>query len=148
MKEIHTEIEIEAPVERVWHTLTDFASFPQWNPFIPQARGEPEVGSRLEVRVQPPGSRAMTFRPKVLRAEPNRELRWRGRLWLPGLFDGEHGFLLEPLGPARTRLVQREAFTGLLVPFLLKRMGESTRRGVEEMNRALKARAEKAAEGK
>jgi hypothetical protein len=90
MKEIRTDIEIDAPAQRVWHILTGFASFPQWNSFIPQATGEARVGARLEVRIQSPGSRGMTFRPTVLRAEPNRELRWLGRLWMPGLFDGEH----------------------------------------------------------
>src|SRR5438552_2876517 len=29
MKEIRTEIEIDAPAERAWRILTDFASFPQ-----------------------------------------------------------------------------------------------------------------------
>jgi len=144
MKEIRTEIEIEAPAERVWQVLTDFASFPRWNPFIPQATGEPKVGARLEVRIQPPGSRSMIFRPTVVRAEPNGELRWLGRVWIPGLFDGEHSFLLEPLGPARTRFVQRESFTGLLVPLLFQWMGNSIRQGFEAMNRGLKARAEEA----
>ena len=142
MKEIRTEIEIDAPAERAWRILTDFASFPQWNPFIRQATGEPKVGARLEVRIHPPGSKGMTFRPTVLRAEPNRKLRWLGRLWIPWLFDGEHAFLLEPLGPARTRLVQRETFRGLLVPFLAKWLERSTCRGFEDMNRALKARVE------
>jgi hypothetical protein len=143
MKAIHTEIDIEAPAERVWHILTDFAGFPQWNPFILRAAGEPKVGARLEVRIRPPGSRGMTFRPKVLRAEPARELRWLGRLWIPGLFDGDHSFLLVSLGPARTCFVQKETFTGWLAPLLLKWVGDATRQGFEEMNRALKARAEK-----
>jgi hypothetical protein len=143
MEVIHTEIDIEAPAERVWHILTDFASFPQWNPFIPHATGEPKVGAGFEVRIRPPGSRGMTFRPKVLRAELARELRWLGRLWMPGLFDGDHSFLLVSLGPARTCLVQKETFTGWLAPLLLKWMGDATRQGFEEMNRALKARAEK-----
>jgi hypothetical protein len=30
------------------------------------------------------------------------------------LFDGDPGFLLEPLGPDRTGLIQQETFTGLL----------------------------------
>jgi hypothetical protein len=143
MREIRTEIEIDAPAERVWKILTDFASFPQWNPFIPQVVGELKTGARLEVRIQPPGSRGITFRPRVLRLEPNRELQWLGRLWIPWLFDGVHTFLLEPLGPARTRIVQQETFRGLLVPLLLKWLGNSTRHGFEKMNSALKSRAER-----
>src|SRR5208337_3854746 len=34
MKEIHTEIEINAPAEKVWKVLTDFAAYPEWNPFV------------------------------------------------------------------------------------------------------------------
>ena len=47
MKELHTEIEIAAPVEHVWKILTDFAQFPTWNPFVTQAKGEIREGARL-----------------------------------------------------------------------------------------------------
>jgi hypothetical protein len=84
----------------------------------------------------------MLFRPTVLVAEPRQELRWLGRLWLPGLFDGEHSFSIEPLDEGRVRFVQRERFTGLLLPLLSKMLDGDTRRGFEEMNQALKVRAE------
>lgn len=142
MKELRSEIEIQASAERVWQLLTDFASFPQWNPFIRRASGTVQAGERLEVNIQPSGARGMTFRPTVLLAEPNRELRWLGRLLIPGLFDGEHIFAIEPLGTSRVRFVQREIFTGLLVPFLARGLDTDTRRGFEEMNQALKVRAE------
>jgi uncharacterized protein YndB with AHSA1/START domain len=38
MKELHSEIEIDASAERVWAILTDFASYPRWNPFIRSIR--------------------------------------------------------------------------------------------------------------
>jgi hypothetical protein len=46
-----------------------------------------------------PGRRPTTFRPRVLEAEPARRLRWLGHLLVPGLFDGEHRFTIEPAGP-------------------------------------------------
>ena len=97
MKELHAEIEIDAPAERVWGLLTDFASYPQWNPFIRQISGKPTRGERLQARIEPPGGQGMTFKPKVLKAEANRELRWLGHLLVPGLFDGEHSFTIQPL---------------------------------------------------
>jgi hypothetical protein len=145
MKELRSEIEIEASAERVWQLLTDFAHFPQWNPFIRRASGNVKLGERLDVYMQPSGANGMTFRPTVLKAEPNRELRWIGHLLIPGLFDGEHIFNIEPLGTNRVRFVQREIFTGLLVPLLAKRLDTDTQRGFEEMNQALKVRAEQAA---
>ncbi len=142
MKELRTEIEIQASAERVWQILTDFASFPKWNPFIRRAGGEPRIGARLVVFLQPSGAGAKTFRPEVLKAEPNRELRWLGHLLVPGLFDGEHIFTIEPLGANRVRFVQREIFTGLLVPLFAHGLDTGTLRGFEEMNRALKIQAE------
>jgi len=145
-KEIISQIVIDASPERVWHLLTDFESFPQWNPFIRRAQGRPKAGGRIEVHIQPSGARGMTFRPKILKAEPNHELRWLGRLWMPWLFDGEHIFTIEPIGIRRVHFVQREIFTGLLVPFLKHGLETNTKRGFEEMNLALKLKAEQLAE--
>ena len=145
MKELKSEIEIETSAERVWEILTDFARFPQWNPFIRRASGNLRAGERLEVTMQPAGARGMTFRPTVLNVEADRELRWIGHLLIPGLFDGEHIFTIEPSGTGRVRFTQRESFTGLLVPLLARGLDTDTRRGFEEMNLALKARAEQTA---
>jgi len=145
MKELNCEIDIQASDERVWQLLTDFASFPQWNPFIRRASGEPKTGTRLEVTMQPSGARGMTFRPTVLKAEPKRELRWLGHLLIPGLFDGEHSFTIEPLEANHVRFVQRERFTGILVPLFAHGLDTDARRGFEEMNQALKMRAEQSA---
>lgn len=142
MKEIITDIEINASAERVWRLLTGFADYPQWNPFIRRAEGEARQGTWLKVYIQPPGARGMSFRPTVLKAKANRELRWLGHLMIPGLFDGEHIFTIEPLGENRVRFIQREILSGLLVPLFARWLEADTRRGFEEMNRALKARAE------
>jgi hypothetical protein len=143
MKELRTEIEIAASPEVVWAILTDFAAFPQWNPFIKEASGEQKVGGKLRIRVVPAGGKGMVFKPTVLAFETNRELRWRGRLGVPGLFDGEHAFSLEPIEGGRTRLTQREVFTGVLVPLLARSLDGGTKKGFEAMNRALKEQAEK-----
>ncbi len=142
MKELHSEIEIEAPPERVWGVLTDFAAYPEWNPFIRRVSGQPEVSERLVVRMQPSGTRGMTFRPTVMKVEPNRQLRWLGHLLVPGLFDGEHIFEIEELDRDRVLFIQREVFRGLLVPLLARSLDRDTKRGFEEMNRALRERAE------
>ena len=145
MKEIHTEIEINAPAEKIWKVLTDFAAYPEWNPFVRRGEGEVRVGARLHIYIQPSGGKRMSFRPTVLVADPNRELRWLGHLWVRGLFDGEHSFSIEPLVEERVRFVQRKRFGGLLLPSLSKMLDGDTRRGFEEMNQALKLRSESAA---
>ena len=143
MKELYTEIEISAAPERVWQILTDFDALPEWNPFMRRASGDVEVGAKLEVFMQPSGGRGMTFRPTVVEAAPNREFRWLGNMGVRGLFDGEHTLVIERRGDDRVRLLHYELFRGLLVAPLLRLIGANTRRGFEEMNRALKERAER-----
>ena len=60
------------------------------------------------------------------------------------LFDGEHSFSIEPLSEGHVWFIQRERFKGLLLRLLSKMLDNDTRRGFEEMNRALKLRAESA----
>jgi hypothetical protein len=145
MREIQTEIEINAPPEEVWRVLTDFAAYPEWNPLVRSASGELREGGRLEIFVQVPEGPGRKFTPEVLRAEPARELRWIGRLPL-NLFNGEHIFRLEPGGPGRTLFRHGERFSGLLIPFMGGTI-RKTHRGYLLMNEALKARAEGAAGG-
>jgi hypothetical protein len=141
-KQLHAEIEIDAHAERVWQVLTDFRAYAEWNPFMTRASGTAAVGERLTIRMEPEAGPAMTFRPTVLEAAPERRLRWLGRLLLPKIFDGEHSFTIEPLDQGRVRLIQQEEFRGILAPLLARSLDSGTRPAFERMNRALKRRAE------
>lgn len=160
MKELYTEIEINASASTVWDILTDFDNFSKWNPFIKAISGNLQEGSQIEVVItppknrrffgrakikdfcKPPNSNGMKFRPKILTYKPEEELRWLGNLWVPKLFDGEHSLIIEKISENKVLFIQKERFSGLLVPFfsgLLKNTGS----GFEMMNRALKKEAEK-----
>src|SRR5688500_13125942 len=105
MRELHTEIRISAPPTVIWRILSDFETYPRWNPFIKTIAGELTVGARLEVVLQPPGGKPMTFKPKLVHVEPGRGFTWLGRLGLPKIFDGEHSFRIEPVDPDVVRFV-------------------------------------------
>jgi hypothetical protein len=143
MKSIQAVTEIDAPVQAVWEEIAAVSAYSEWNPFIPFFEGELVVGSRVEVRIAPPGGRAMTFRPTITAVVQGRRLEWLGRVLVPGLFDGRHSFELEDLQDGRTRLTQSEVFSGVLVGLTGKTL-ERTRVGFEAMNRALRLRAEAA----
>ena len=81
-KTIATEIEIDADPDRVWEVFSDFDAYPTWNPVIKSVKGDTAVGSKLEVRIEPPEGRGMTFKPTVRASEPGREFRWLGKLLL------------------------------------------------------------------
>jgi len=143
MKQLHTEININAPAKTVWDILTDFDQYPDWNPFIRSVTGDVREGGRLIVVLQPSGGKRMTFKPRCLRYSPNKEFRWLGNLFVSGLFDGEHIFELNEISDGVTKLVQRENFKGILVPLFWKQLNTQTRVGFESMNEKLKALVEK-----
>jgi len=141
MKELSTEIEFDGTPDEVWTVLADLPAYAEWNPFMKKIQGEPTVGAKLEVRMEPEGERAMTFRPTVLTAEPGRELKWLGHLLVPGIFDGEHRWLIEETGPGKVRFTQSERFGGILVPLLWKKLRDGgTAKGFRAMNEALARR--------
>jgi len=141
-RELSTEIEITAPPDEVWAILTDLGQYGEWNPHIREAKGEIKEETKLTIRIEEPNGKSMTFKPTVTRVVPQKEFRWLGRLLLPGVFDGEHIFEISPINDDTIRFVQRENFRGVLVPFFWRKLNTDTRMGFEEMNIALKKRAE------
>lgn len=142
-KEIKTEILIHASPEVVWAILTNFDDYPNWNHFIKSIKGEAKVGKKITARIEPPGAKGMTFKPKILVFNQNKELRWVGHLLFAGLFDGEHKFELIDNKNGSTTFIQSEKFKGILVPMFKKMLEINTKKGFEEMNEKLKQLAEK-----
>ncbi|MEM1328484.1 MAG: SRPBCC domain-containing protein [Bacteroidota bacterium] len=135
-KIIQTSTHIQASSETVWSILTDFERYPKWNSFIAQISGRPEIGQTLKASIG-----GMSFQPTVLVATPNQELRWKGKLLINGVFDGEHSFVIEPKADG-VLFHQNETFTGLLVGLFAKKLDTETKAGFEAMNLVLKKRAE------
>jgi len=139
---IYTEIQIDAPADIVWAELADTSEHANWNPFIKEFKGEIRKGNQLDVTIQPPNGSAMRFRPIVLVAADNEELRWVGHLGFKGVFDGEHYFKLEEQADGTTLFRHGETFTGMFADLFFVFLEEDTTRGFKAMNVALKKRAE------
>jgi hypothetical protein len=142
-KLIRTEIGIDASPERVWERLTDFDSFPAWNPFIRRARGRLEPGEELDIRLRLARRLTVPFRPRVTAVVPGRELRWLARLGAPHVFDVERSFVIEPRAQGGVRFVQSELCTGVLTPVLFAGPLQAwLYRGYDALNLAIRAQAE------
>ncbi len=139
---LHTEIIIDASPKRIWSVLTDFANYRHWNQSIPNAEGEATTGTVLHVTIQWPGLKTSAYELEVLDAVPERELRWLGHFGKTGLMDGDHRFVIEALADGRSKVVQTEHFSGWLVPFFAPWLKKNVLYGFEQMNIALKNRAE------
>jgi hypothetical protein len=138
MKAIETEIIIPASKQQIWSVLMDHSSYPNWNPFIIHISGKSEVKQSLQVKINPKPNNTMGFTPIVLVNNLNQEFRWKGKLWLNGIFDGEHYFILESLNEKQTKLIHGEQFSGILTAPLFSLIGNNTKKGFETMNIALK----------
>jgi hypothetical protein len=105
---------------------------------ISRLTGDLREGNVIEF-TEGSGSDSMTFHPRILSVRSAQELRWKGSVLVPGLFDGEHRFLLEQQGDG-THLVQSEQFSGLLVGKLTQGVLRETSDQMKAMNTALKER--------
>lgn len=140
--EIITSINIQANVNEVWKTLTDFEKHYSWNPFIRSIKGDVQVGKKIRVHLGRANTKGMKFNPTVEILEPNKIFQWQGHLLIKGLFDGQHRFELKQIDEQNTLLIHSEKFRGILVPLFKKSLEQDTRIGFEEMNEALKTRVE------
>ena len=104
-RELRAEIEIAAPLERVWEVLTDFSRMPAWSPELvrmsPLRRGGLRLGQQY-LGVNRRGPVVWPTRNVVRALAPGSLLAWdtvsSGARWVYELSDA---------GPGRTRLVQR-----------------------------------------
>jgi hypothetical protein len=141
MRSISESVDIAASRRQVWNVLANLDAYKDWNPFIRSASGQLTVGSTLTLRLVPAQGRPLTFRPKVLAAEPEVLLRWIGHLIMPGIFDGTHQFELRDLD-GFTRVTQSETFRGVLIPFTGGSI-TATKDDFRALNQALKTRVER-----
>jgi hypothetical protein len=143
VQEILSEIEIHNFPETVWGILTDFATYEQWNPFINKIVGLAKQGEKLDIYIETPSGKKRRYSPRITKVEEGRELRWFGKSSLPGFLNAEHIFTIEELQPNHVRFIQREVFDGLMTRLFGKGFDKEIRQGFNEMNDALKKRAER-----
>jgi hypothetical protein len=143
VKEVRSEIEINSYPESVWRILIDFAAYDQWNPFINKIIGAPTEGSKIDLYIETPSGKNRKYSPRITKVEEGRELRWFGKSSLPGFLNAEHIFTIEELQPERVRFIQSELFDGLLTRVFGKGVDTDIRQGFQDMNDALKKRAER-----
>jgi len=109
---------IDAAPEQVWAVLTDADGYADWSSMLHVVDGTFGPDARPTLRLELPDGPSYEFRPTIIAFEPPRRLTWRAVTGVRGLFDGTHTFELTSLGPGRTRLVNREKYSGLLTPIM------------------------------
>lgn len=144
MKHLETNITIHSPARIVWDILMDFDNYPNWNPFIKRLSGNAQLDGKLDAIIFN-GKKDFNFKPKVVTYKEGTEFGWKGKLFIKGIFDGQHYFQLKEDQSAdtpTTEFFHGEYFSGILAGMLLKSLGEATEQGFKNMNLAMKERAE------
>ena len=142
MKTIETNIVIDSTPEKIWNVLTNFEEYELWNPFMTKVVGNASLGSRIEVNIKTISGKSRSYSPIITKCETNKELRWKGKSFLPGVFDGERVFVLEKSVDDKVSFSHKEIFSGLGVKLVGNKLDENLREVFVRMNEALKVRAE------
>ena len=142
MKTIETVIMVDSNPDKIWSILTNFKEYELWNPFMIKVVGNAILGSKIEVNIKTISGKQRTYFPIITKCEINRELRWKGKSFLPGIFDGERIFVIEKSHDNKVSFLHKEVFKGLGVKLVGNKLDQGLRESFVSMNKALKARAE------
>ena len=139
--DIERVIDIAAPREQVWATMTDIERWPEWTASVRSVErldgGPFAVGSRVRIR-QPRFPAAIWT---VTALEPGRYFEWRSPA--PGLLS-VGGHRVDAAGDRASRVTLSLAWSGPLAPVMRLLFGKLSRRYVEMEARGLKRRCEAA----
>lgn len=137
---VNADVLIDRPPAAVWKLVSEGAGYSNWNPFITRIDGDFKEGATIRI-VLGAGTDSMVFKPTVLLVRPERDLCWRGSVWVRGVFDGTHCIRLTAAANG-THLEQTETFSGLLAGRLTRDVIKETRREFQAMNTAIKRHVE------
>lgn len=135
------EIVINAPAALVWEVLLDFANYGEWNTFCPSIKGEPVVGSPVEMMVDM-GSGLQQQVEYVTKVEPIHTIVWSMEN-KPG--DPIHADRLQritPIDENSCRYVSIDEFSGEFAGPMIEQMGKLVEQGFNDCAAGLKRRAE------
>jgi hypothetical protein len=143
MAAIRTKMIMDAPVEAVWGQLTDFDSYPAWNPYFRELEGEPNEGMKARLVVQRPDAKPESSKIRFVTVSPPQKLTWTEGFFVPGILEKRHSILLRPMGNHQTVITQVHHLSGLFGSLAYSLCGASVRRGLAQMNHRLRERVER-----
>lgn len=141
-------VEIDAPAAVVWGVVTDFASYPAWNPFTVRVDTAGEVGDDVLLHLPDPGAPGETFTTlehvRVKQAPVDGRpghLQYDTGDSIPGMLAVRDQWVTD-LGNGRSSYSTTDAFTGEIAQAVYDLQADWVRAGFDATAHALKARAE------
>jgi hypothetical protein len=137
---VSSDIPLEATPDQVWAVLTDFASYPEWNPLIKAASGTPTPQGHIEVTVGYLGSDLLTGSAEVTGWVPGKYFSFVIRKGPNWWYQEEHIFRIKEKDSGKIVFYNEIYATGLSLRFGRKNASHRMRYAVDQMNEALQDR--------
>jgi hypothetical protein len=138
---LREEAVIAASAGRIWNMMTDFESYPTWNPWLRAASGRLEPGGVVWADVMLDKKR-MRAKHLVLTVEPGHRLCWRDAGWNAAFVYAHRCRTLTPLPGGSVRFEQEILLDGTLARLAARWFGPALQKGLAAETAALKQRAE------
>lgn len=144
MQTITTEIEIQAPPEKVWSILTDIDKWEEWSPTINASKGKAAVGSSVAITMmsKEAGKDGPKYNPEIIKLEEPNYFHWRAHMMAGFIFTNDKIIELEKTDLG-TKVTHKETFKGLMAAMMKGQMEKGVPPMLNMMNDALKQTAEK-----
>jgi len=140
MREIKREIQISAPIDKVWQVLTDFENWKDWNTTA-KAKGNTSLGTKLSITMIGEDCKEKTYGPEVVEVDAPKVFRWQVKMMGGLMFTNERVFELHEKNGG-TEFVNIEKFSGLMASIFGGKMEAFIPPNLEKMNLALKNKVE------
>ncbi len=137
--QVHTQIDIEAPAQVVWGTLTDFADY-DWSSSFKGLDHPVEPAATVTATFVVSG-KERSIDHELIDVEPGVQWAWSD-VFMLGMAD-YHVYRVEPIDEMRSRFIQRDRPHGGAGLVLARVMARSFFKMYETFNAELKAEAER-----
>ncbi|GAB4192612.1 MAG: hypothetical protein Fur006_37130 [Coleofasciculaceae cyanobacterium] len=135
---LYTEIEINAPKQRVWQALFHKDQWKYWNTFLYDCNSNVPFRQGHEVFLslrRLPHEEETEIEPLITQVQPYSCLSWVSSI--PG-FRNEYVFELQEIGVGRTQYIHKNFYSGFLTRLFLSFIRQDEQRGNQRMARELK----------
>ena len=142
MRELKTEIQISSIPDKVWEIITDLPGWSKWNPIVNKIEGKLEVGATLFITMcDDKGNDSKSYKAIITAIDEKKRFSFIGIMMAKFMFSAERIIELED-SQGGTLFIQREIYTGLMVPLFWKKLNEQASSMLNSMNEALKNKVE------
>jgi len=144
MAQFRTTFPVAASAETVWGILLGFERWSEWNPSVPSISGEPRLGGTLSMTLAMPRRPSAKVKATITELDPERRFCWHGNIGGDRFFAGPRAFEIAPQPDGSVLVTHVETVTGLFFPVFSAIMGSAIQEHHDNLNAALKDRAESA----